>query len=58
MQQHPKWLTYVSCQAATLARDLKILQRTYSLESLALIDMFPQTGHMEIVAHLKAKGTS
>ena len=48
-------LTYVSCHAAALARDLKSLQTAYELESLCLLDLFPQTGHMEVVAQLSAR---
>ena len=47
IEQRPKRLTYVSCHAATLARDLKQLARGFRIESLTLLDMFPQTGHME-----------
>lgn len=50
----PPRLTYVSCHSATLARDLGQLKGFYRLKSLALIDMFPQTGHMELVAQLEA----
>ena len=46
-------LTYVSCHAATLARDLRQLARHYEIERLALLDMFPQTGHMEVVVQLR-----
>ncbi|HZI64819.1 MAG TPA: class I SAM-dependent RNA methyltransferase [Thermoanaerobaculia bacterium] len=49
----PDRLTYVSCHAATLARDLGELKAAYRLESLALLDLFPQTGHMESVAQLE-----
>ncbi|MCP4202940.1 MAG: class I SAM-dependent RNA methyltransferase [bacterium] len=48
----PKRLTYVSCHPAALARDLKSLVKRYSLESLSYVDLFPQTGHLEIVARL------
>jgi 23S rRNA (uracil1939-C5)-methyltransferase len=47
-------LVYVSCDPATLARDLQsLLQSKYSVEKMDLIDLFPQTFHMETVTHLK-----
>lgn len=50
----PARVTYVSCDPATLARDLKALRASgLELVSLAGIDMFPQTHHVEIVAHLQ-----
>ncbi len=52
VERRPRRLTYVSCHAATLARDLKQLRRGFRIESLALLDMFPQTGHMEAVVQL------
>ncbi|MCG8456816.1 MAG: class I SAM-dependent RNA methyltransferase [Holophagales bacterium] len=51
--RRPRRLTYVSCQPATLARDLVQLRRVYSIESLTLLDMFPQTGHMEVVVQMR-----
>ncbi len=46
-------ITYISCDPSTLARDLKgLLASDYELVSLAAFDMFPQTHHVEIVAHL------
>ncbi|HEV8630830.1 MAG TPA: methyltransferase, partial [Thermoanaerobaculia bacterium] len=48
----PARVTYVSCHAATLARDLRELVDAYRLESLTLFDLFPQSGHMESVAQL------
>jgi 23S rRNA (uracil1939-C5)-methyltransferase len=50
--RQPRRLTYVSCHPAALARDLKILSAAFSIEKLILIDLFPQTGHMEVVAQL------
>jgi len=55
VDRRPERLTYVSCHPAALARDLRQLAETYALESLTLIDMFPQTGHMEAVAQLVAR---
>lgn len=52
----PPWITYVSCQPATLARDLAQLSRRYQLRSLAFADLFPQTGHIESIAHLGRRG--
>jgi 23S rRNA (uracil1939-C5)-methyltransferase len=45
-------LVIVSCDPATLARDLKLLQAKYSVERMALVDLFPQTFHFETVVHL------
>lgn len=45
-------LLYVSCDPATLARDLKHLNRTFSVEATRVFDMFPQTCHMEVVVTL------
>jgi 23S rRNA (uracil1939-C5)-methyltransferase len=47
-------LTYVSCDPTTLARDLKIfLANGYELERVQGLDCFPQTHHVEVVAHLR-----
>jgi 23S rRNA (uracil1939-C5)-methyltransferase len=43
----------VSCDPATLSRDLRVLSAGgYRLESAHLVDLFPQTFHMETVVHL------
>jgi 23S rRNA (uracil1939-C5)-methyltransferase len=50
----PKRIVYVSCDPATLSRDLLLLsEKGYSPREMGLIDMFPQTYHMEVVALLK-----
>lgn len=46
-------VTYVSCDPATLSRDVKVLLESgYKVEQAHLIDMFPQTYHMETVLHM------
>jgi 23S rRNA (uracil1939-C5)-methyltransferase len=47
-------LAYVSCDPATLARDLRVLTGSgYAIESMALADLFPQTFHLETIVHLR-----
>jgi 23S rRNA (uracil1939-C5)-methyltransferase len=46
-------ITYISCDPATLARDLvHLLAAGYRIEQLHLVDLFPQTYHIESVTHL------
>lgn len=59
LSKRPRHIVYVSCDPATLARDLKKLigdsDGDYSLDSVAAFDMFPQTHHVETVAHLSKR---
>jgi 23S rRNA (uracil1939-C5)-methyltransferase len=46
-------MTYISCDPATVSRDLAgLLSAGYRIEQLHLIDLFPQTYHLESVFHL------
>ena len=51
----PKQISYVSCDPATLARDLKkLVAGGYRVESILAFDLFPQTHHVETVVRLTA----
>jgi 23S rRNA (uracil1939-C5)-methyltransferase len=52
----PKKLVIVSCDPATLARDLKVLLTGFAIEKMTLVDLFPQTYHLETVVRLGAIG--
>ena len=52
-EAHAPRVTYVSCDPATLARDLVSLQAAgYRIEEVHMVDLFPQTYHLESVVHL------
>ena len=56
-QISPARIVYVSCDPATLARDLKVLVATgFALQGVRGFDMFPQTHHVETVATLTRVG--
>lgn len=51
--QHPfRKIIYVSCDPASLARDLKLLSSRYSIRSMTLYDLFAQTYHFETIITL------
>jgi 23S rRNA (uracil1939-C5)-methyltransferase len=52
----PAAIVIVACDPATLARDLAILGSGYSIEAMTLVDLFPQTFHIETVVRLARRG--
>ena len=53
---HPERVVYVSCDPATLARDIKLFsEKGYTLKEYTPVDMFPRTAHVETVVQLVRK---
>jgi 23S rRNA (uracil1939-C5)-methyltransferase len=57
LRSRPARLTYVSCQPATLARDLRALAAEYEVEDVVFLELFPQTAHLETVVQLVRRGS-
>jgi 23S rRNA (uracil1939-C5)-methyltransferase len=51
----PARLLYISCDPATLARDIKLLGGVYAFEEATPFDMFPQTAEVEVLAMLRLR---
>ena len=51
----PKKMVYISCNPATLVRDLKFFEEDYDIKSIKPVDMFPFTSHVECVSMLQLK---
>lgn len=52
LEMQPERLLYVSCNPATLARDVKKFLEKYKVESVRLVDFFPHTYHIEALCLL------
>ena len=56
VRMQPRKIVYVSCDSATLARDVKYLRENgYELTRGKVVDMFPQTVHTECVLGMQRK---
>jgi 23S rRNA (uracil1939-C5)-methyltransferase len=51
--QRPQRLVYVSCDPATLARDVRRLGAGWQVDSIMAFDLFPQTAHVETVLAMR-----
>ena len=51
----PKRIVYISCEPATLARDLEYLKNDYNVDMVQPVDMFPRSFHVETVVSLRLK---
>lgn len=58
LEASPPHLVYVSCDPATLARDLARLRDGYAIIGIRSFDLFPQTSHVETVVELEACATT
>jgi tRNA/tmRNA/rRNA uracil-C5-methylase (TrmA/RlmC/RlmD family) len=57
VEMAPSRVVYVSCDPATLARDLKLFDELgYTTETVTPVDMFPRPAHVETVVRLSRKG--
>ena len=58
LKMQPERIVYVSCDSATLARDLKVLcEGGYELKRVRAVDQFPHTVHVETVVLLTRQNT-
>ena len=55
LELRPASLVLIACDPATLARDLAVLTGAYEIERLTMVDLFPQTFHIEAIAKLSLR---
>ena len=51
----PEKVIYISCNPASLIRDLKLMEQEYDIKAIQPVDMFPFTSHVECVAVMTLK---
>ena len=51
----PSRIVYISCDPSTLARDVAYISKSYKVDSVQPVDMFPQSFHVETVCALSLK---
>lgn len=51
----PRKIVYISCNPATMVRDVNLLEEKYEVKEIQLVDMFPFTSHVECVSVLNLK---
>ena len=56
LKSNIKEIVYISCNPATLGKNLAVLQERYEVKTVKPFDMFPQTQHVETVVKLSRKG--
>ncbi len=57
LKHGPERIIYISCDPATLARDLRVLSQGYAIDRVQPLDMFPQTAHVETIVSLTKTGS-
>jgi 23S rRNA (uracil1939-C5)-methyltransferase len=55
LESNARKIVYVSCNAATQARDIALLDAKYKVTAVQPVDMFPQTTHVENVVCLELR---
>ena len=55
LKTEPAKMVYISCNPATMVRDLKMLEEKYEVKKIQPVDMFPYTSHVECVTLLQLK---
>ena len=56
LEMAPARIVYVSCNPATMARDMGMMKESYGVLEVQPVDMFPHTYHIESVARLEKRG--